>query len=136
MNTLKKITNNISKVIIGKDESIELAAIALIAKGHILLEDVPGRKTTLAKSLAKSVDAKFQRIQFTADTLPGDVIGLEYFNVKESDFKTRLGPIFANIVLVDEINRAVPRTQSSLLEVMEERTVTIAKQTHSLPEPF
>ncbi len=82
------------------------------------------------------MDAKFQRIQFTADTLPGDVIGLEYFNVKESEFKTRLGPIFANIVLVDEINRAVPRTQSSLLEVMEERTVTIAKQTHSLPEPF
>lgn len=82
MSTLKKITNNISKVIIGKDESIELAAIALIAKGHILLEDVPGTgKTTLAKSLAKSVDAKFQRIQFTADTLPGDVIGLEYFNV-------------------------------------------------------
>ena len=78
----------------------------------------------------------FKRIQFTADTLPGDVIGLEYFHVKESDFKTRLGPIFANIVLVDEINRAVPRTQSSLLEVMEERTVTIAKQTHSLPEPF
>ncbi len=137
MSTLKKITNNISKVIIGKDESIELAAIALIARGHILLEDVPGTgKTTLAKSLAKSVDAKFQRIQFTADTLPGDVIGLEYFDVKESDFKTRLGPIFANIVLVDEINRAVPRTQSSLLEVMEERTVTIAKQTHSLPDPF
>ncbi|MEB9303907.1 AAA family ATPase, partial [Bacillus cereus] len=136
MSTLKKITNNISKVIIGKNESIELAAIALIARGHILLEDVPGTgKTTLAKSLAKSVDAKFQRIQFTADTLPGDVIGLEYFDVKESEFKTRLGPIFANIV-VDEINRAVPRTQSSLLEVMEERTVTIAKQTHSLPEPF
>ena len=82
------------------------------------------------------MDAKFQRIQFTADTLPGDVIGLEYFNVKESEFKTRLGPIFANIVVVDEINRAVPRTQSSLLEVMEERTVTIAKQTHLLPEPF
>lgn len=107
MNILKKITNNISKVIIGKDESIELAAIALIAKGHILLEDVPGTgKTTLAKSLAKSVDAKFQRIQFTADTLPGDVIGLEYFDVKESEFKTRLGPIFASIVVVDEINRA------------------------------
>ena len=135
MSTLKKITNNISKVIIGKDESIELAAIALIARGHILLEPGTG-KTTLAKSLAKSVDAKFQRIQFTADTLPGDVIGLEYFDVKESEFKTRLGPIFANIVLVDEINRAVPRTQSSLLEVMEERTVTISKQTHSLPEPF
>ncbi len=137
MSTLKKIINNISKVIIGKDESIELAAIALIARGHILLEDVPGTgKTTLAKSLAKSVDAKFQRIQFTADTLPGDVIGLEYFDVKKSEFNTRLGPIFANIVVVDEINRAVPRTQSSLLEVMEERTVTIAKQTHSLPEPF
>ncbi|EEL46219.1 hypothetical protein bcere0021_17000 [Bacillus cereus Rock3-42] len=137
MNTLQKIVNNISRVIVGKNESIELAAIALIAKGHILLEDVPGTgKTSLAKSLAKSIDAEFQRIQFTADTLPGDVIGLEFFDVKESEFKTRLGPIFTNIVLVDEINRAVPRTQSSLLEVMEERTVTIAKSTHTLPEPF
>lgn len=137
MRTLEKITQHISKVIIGKKESIELAAIALIARGHILLEDVPGTgKTMLAKSIAKSIDAKFQRIQFTADTLPGDVIGIEFFNVKESDFQTRLGPIFANIVLVDEINRAVPRTQSSLLEVMEERTVTIAKQTHILPNPF
>lgn len=137
MRTLEKITQHISKVIIGKNESIELAAIALIARGHILLEDVPGTgKTMLAKSIAKSIDAKFQRIQFTADTLPGDVIGIEFFNVKESDFQTRLGPIFANIVLVDEINRAVPRTQSSLLEVMEERTVTIAKQTHVLPNPF
>lgn len=93
-------------------------------------------KQHLRKVWLKAWTQNFKRIQFTADTLPGDVIGLEYFNVKESDFKTRLGPIFANIVLVDEINRAVPRTQSSLLEVMEERTVTIAKQTHSLPEPF
>ncbi|KOS27488.1 ATPase AAA [Bacillus anthracis] len=137
MNTLKKITNNISKVIIGKDESIELAAIALIAKGHILLEDVPGTgKTILAKTLAKSIDAKFQRIQFTPDVLPRDVTGIEYLNPKESDFKSRLGPIMANIILADEINRAIPRTQSTLLEAMEERNVTIEKQTNPLPKPF
>ncbi|WP_369901440.1 AAA family ATPase [Bacillus manliponensis] len=137
MNLLTKIKENMSQVIIGKEDAIELAMIALVANGHILLEDVPGTgKTSLAKSLAKSVDGEFQRIQFTSDTLPSDVIGLEYFDMKESNFKTRIGPIFANIVLVDEINRAVPRTQSSLLEVMEERTLTLAGHTYHLPPVF
>lgn len=137
MSILERIRKNVSQVIVGKEEVIDLAMIALIANGHVLLEDVPGTgKTSLAKSLAKSIDGKFQRVQFTSDTLPGDVVGLEYFDMKESDFKTRMGPIFANIVLVDEINRAVPRTQSALLEVMEERTVTIAGETHVLPQPF
>ncbi|WP_020062520.1 AAA family ATPase [Bacillus sp. 123MFChir2] len=137
MSILERIRENVSQVIVGKEEVIDLAMIALVANGHVLLEDVPGTgKTSLAKSLAKSIDGKFQRVQFTSDTLPGDVVGLEYFDMKESDFKTRMGPIFANIVLVDEINRAVPRTQSALLEVMEERTVTIAGETHVLPQPF
>lgn len=137
MSILNQIKENVSKVIVGKEEVIDLAMIALVANGHVLLEDVPGTgKTTLAKTLAKSIDGEFQRVQFTSDTLPGDVVGLEYFDMKESDFKTRKGPIFANLVLVDEINRAVPRTQSALLEVMEERTVTIAGETHQLPNPF
>lgn len=137
MTILDRIRKNVSRVIIGKENSIDLAMIALIAKGHILLEDVPGTgKTLLSKSIAKSINGQFQRLQFTSDTLPADVIGLEYFDMKESDFKTRIGPIFANIVLVDEINRAVPRTQSSLLEVMEERTVTISGQSYNLPSPF
>ncbi|PEK98897.1 MoxR family ATPase [Bacillus sp. AFS017336] len=135
--SINNIKQNISNVLIGQEEAIDLLMIGLIANGHILLEDVPGTgKTTLAKSLAKSINADFKRIQFTADTLPGDVTGLEYFDLKAADFKTRKGPIFSNIVLVDEINRAVPRTQSALLEVMEERTVTIAGQTHQLPSPF
>lgn len=137
MNLLSKVKENMSKVILGKEEAIELAMIALVANGHILLEDVPGTgKTSLAKSLAKSIDGEFRRIQFTSDTLPSDVVGLEYFDMKESDFKTRIGPIFANVVLVDEINRAVPRTQSSLLEVMEERTLTLAGHTYHLPPTF
>ncbi|CAM4269031.1 AAA family ATPase [Bacillus wiedmannii] len=137
MDILKAVKNNIAQIIVGNDAAIELVMIALVANGHILLEDVPGTgKTSLAKSLARSIDGKFQRLQFTSDTLPGDVIGLEYFDMKESDFKTRMGPVFANIALVDEINRAVPRTQSALLEVMEERTVTISGHTYKLPSPF
>ncbi|MGG3399417.1 AAA family ATPase [Bacillus cereus] len=137
MDILKAVKSNIAQIIVGNDAAIELVMIALVANGHILLEDVPGTgKTSLAKSLARSIDGKFQRLQFTSDTLPGDVIGLEYFDMKESDFKTRMGPIFANIALVDEINRAVPRTQSALLEVMEERTVTISGHTYKLPSPF
>ncbi|MFD3447829.1 AAA family ATPase [Microbacteriaceae bacterium 4G12] len=137
MDVINNMKSNISKVIIGKDDVIELLVIALIARGHVLLEDVPGTgKTTLAKSLAKTIDGEFSRLQFTSDTLPGDVVGLEYFDMKETIFKTRLGPIFANIILVDEINRAVPRTQSALLEVMEERTVTISGTTYTLPNPF
>lgn len=132
-----KIKKNIGKVIIGKEEVIDILITSLIAGGHVLLEDVPGTgKTVLAKSLAKSVECEFQRIQFTPDLLPSDVTGLNYYNQKEGEFVFRKGPVFANIVLADEINRATPRTQSSLLECMEEKQVTIDGITHKLEEPF
>lgn len=131
------VRDNISSVIVGKEHITNLLITSLIAGGHVLLEDVPGTgKTVLAKSLAKSVECEFQRIQFTPDLLPSDVTGLNYYNQKEGEFVFRKGPVFANIVLTDEINRATPRTQSSLLECMEEKQVTIDGITHKLEEPF
>ena len=117
---------NIEKVIVGKSHIIDLLLTAMLAGGHVLLEDVPGTgKTMLAKSLAGSMELKFKRIQFTPDLLPGDVTGIHYFNQKECEFVFREGGIFTNILLADEINRATPRTQSSLLECMEERQATV-----------
>ena len=132
-----EIKANIEKVIIGKKEIIDLILTALLATGHVLLDDVPGTgKTAMAKSLAKSVKADFNRIQFTPDLLPSDVTGLNYYNQKENSFVLRKGPAFCHILLADEINRATPRTQSSLLECMEERQITIDGETIPLEQPF
>jgi len=134
---IKAIRDNIEKVLIGKTDTINLVLTALLAKGHVLLEDMPGTgKTVLAKSLAKSIEADFARIQFTPDLLPSDVTGINFYNQKESKFTFRPGPVFCNILLADEINRATPRTQSSLLECMEERQVTIDGETRELKPPF
>ncbi len=131
------IVDNVEKVIIGKRRAIELAVVAMLCKGHILIEDVPGvGKTVLAKALARSIGASFRRIQFTPDLLPSDVTGVSVFDQKTREFVFRPGPIMAQIVLTDEINRATPKTQSALLEAMEERQVTVDDCTYRLPEPF
>lgn len=132
-----RVIQNVEQVIVGKRKSVQLTVLGLLCQGHMLIEDVPGvGKTVLAKSLAKSVGGKFQRIQFTPDMLPSDVTGVSVFNQKTLEFEFRPGPILAQIVLVDEINRATPKTQSALLEVMEERQVTVDGHTYALEAPF
>lgn len=132
-----RLKDNISLVMVGKEDTSELMLTALIASGHVLLEDVPGTgKTKLAKTLAQSLDCSFQRIQFTPDLLPSDLTGIHFFNQKEGDFVFRPGPLFANFVLADEINRATPRTQASLLECMEERQISVDGETMKLERPF
>ena len=127
----------VSRVIRGKPEAVRLSIVTLLAGGHLLIEDVPGvGKTTLAHALARALDCSFQRIQFTSDLLPSDVIGLSVYNQQESFFEWKPGPIFANVILADEINRTTPKTQSALLEAMAERHVTVEGVTHSLPTPF
>ena len=133
----RAVRANIGKVIVGKEGAANLLLIALLGEGHILIEDVPGMgKTVMARALARSLDCSFARIQGTADLLPGDVTGVSYFNQKLNEFEFRPGPIFASIVLADEINRATPRTQSALLEAMQERQVTVDGRTMPLPHPF
>ena len=132
-----KIIANIEQVVVGKRQEIELSLVALLAGGHVLLEDVPGvGKTMMVKALAKSIGARFKRIQFTPDLLPSDVTGVSIYNQKTQEFEFKEGPIMANIVLADEINRTSPKTQSSLLEALEEGNVTIDGETHLLDQPF
>lgn len=133
----KKLRENVSKVIRGKEREIDLTAAALLCGGHVLLEDVPGTgKTMLARAVAESLGVGFHRIQFTPDLLPSDITGMNFFSMKEQEFIFRKGPVFTNILLADEINRATPRTQSALLECMEERQVTADGETLPLTEPF
>ena len=133
----ERLIGNLEKVIIGKRQSIELVVIGLLCQGHVLIEDVPGvGKTMLARSLARSLDCTFNRIQFTPDMLPSDVTGVSIYNQKKNNFEFRPGPIIGQIILADEINRATPKTQAALLEAMEERQVTVDGDTHILPKPF
>jgi MoxR-like ATPase len=133
----QKIIENISRVIVGKKQTIELLLVALMAEGHVLLEDVPGvAKTLLAKSLAKSIGGSFDRVQFTPDLMPSDITGFNVYDQHSASFSFRPGPVITNVLLADEINRTIPRTQSSLLECMEERQVTVDGETHQLPNPF
>ena len=133
----RALQDNIARVIVGKPATVELLLVALLSQGHVLLEDVPGLgKTTLAKALARSLGCAFHRLQFTPDLLPSDITGVSIFNQKTSEFEFRPGPIMSQIVLADEINRAGPRTQSALLEAMEERQATVDGVTRPLPRPF
>jgi MoxR-like ATPase len=132
-----RVRANIAKVIVGKEDVIDLVMVALLCEGHILIDDVPGiGKTTLAKAVARSLGCSFKRIQFTPDLLPSDITGVNFFNQKKGEFEFRPGPIIAQIVLADEINRATPRTQSALLEAMQERQITVDGETMPLPAPF
>lgn len=136
-NQFTKLVDSVSQVVVGKEQPIRQCATAMIVGGHILLEDNPGTgKTQLARGLANSIDMSFKRIQFTPDLLPSDVVGVTYYDQKNSEFEYREGPIFASVVLADEINRASPKTQSALLEVMEEQKVTVDGETHTVPQPF
>ena len=136
-NQFTKLVDSVSQVVVGKEQPIRQCATAMIVGGHILLEDNPGTgKTQLARGLANSIDMSFKRIQFTPDLLPSDVVGVTYYDQKNSEFEYREGPIFASVVLADEINRASPKTQSALLEVMEEQKVTVDGETHAVPQPF
>jgi len=135
--TAEKVINNVEKVIIGKHEEIKLTLVGLLCRGHLLIEDVPGvGKTMLARSIARSIGCTFRRIQFTPDMLPSDVTGVTVFNQKTQEFEFRPGPVMAQIVLTDEINRATPKTQSALLEAMQEHQVTVDGVTYPIPEPF
>lgn len=133
----EQVIENLEKVVIGKRQSLELIVIGLLCQGHVLIEDVPGvGKTMMARSLARSLDCSFNRIQFTPDMLPSDVTGVSIFNQQKREFEFRPGPVIGQIILADEINRATPKTQASLLEAMEERQVTVDGITHILPKPF
>jgi MoxR-like ATPase len=132
-----RLFENVGKVILGKRDALQKTILALLVQGHVLIEDVPGvGKTMLARSIARSIGCSFKRIQFTPDMLPSDVTGVSVFNQRDREFEFREGPIFAQIVLVDEINRATPKTQSALLEAMEERQVTVDGKTYKMPKPF
>ena len=134
---VEKLKQQIESVIIGKPEAVQLALTALLARGHVLVEDLPGTgKTTLAKTIARSLGGLFKRVQFTPDLMPSDVTGMNYYNPKTGDFEFRAGPVLTNILLADEINRATPRAQSALLEAMEERQVTVDGVTHRIEQPF
>ena len=134
---IQKLLDNMEQVVYGKHEVVKMCVIGLLARGHILIEDVPGiGKTTIAQSIARSLDCTFNRVQFTSDMLPSDIIGVSMLDPKTNDFEFRKGPIFASIVLADEVNRTPPKTQSALLEAMSENQISIDGRTYPLPQPF
>ena len=134
---MERVLYEVKKVIVGQDQLLERMAVALLARGHLLVEGVPGlAKTLTVKTLARTLSGQFKRIQFTPDLVPADLVGTRIYNQKSGEFGTTLGPVFTNLLLADEINRAPAKVQSALLEVMQERQVTIAGQTHRVPEPF